>query len=62
MFDTPPDELGFPCECGGSITPDGIHFVAGSFGDPPDPCCESYTCDTCGKTRYQHERGNDLNV
>jgi len=54
--DIPEDrEPSYPCHCGGNITPYEIHYVSGYFGDPPDPCCESWSCDKCGKVYYQHD-------
>lgn len=49
-FDMPPDEPGYPCECGGSIEPMGEwHIVLGYCGNPPEQCCQRWRCDKCLK-------------
>jgi hypothetical protein len=60
-FDMPQDNAGYPCDCGGSVEPDGLHYVGGSICDldPPEPCCNIWVCDKCGKTFYEHDNAEE---
>mgnify|MGYP007044036326 CR=1 FL=1 len=43
------DSQEFPCDCGGNIAICDRHIIAGSLGDPPEICCDIWSCDKCGK-------------